>query len=96
MLPALQAWESSPPPDAPQLVVIASGPEHDVREIGLKSPILYDPYLRAAAVLGTGGTPTAAVIDADGTYRSRLAGAQEILPALGAEDELVPAGAAEE
>ncbi len=80
MLPALRAWESAAPLDAPRLVLISSGSGDDHRALGLRASILLETELRAANAFGAHGTPMGLLLDADGRVASQVAaGAQAVL-----------------
>ena len=91
MLPALKAWEANRPAGVPQLVVVATGPEDEVRVTNFRSPVLLDPDFATARAFDINGTPLAALLDTDGTYVTRIAGELDILAALRGEIEWAPA-----
>jgi peroxiredoxin len=66
MLPDLQQWEATPPPDAPRLLVISAGTAEANQALGLKSPVLLDPTFSVGRAFGVSGTPSAVLVDADG------------------------------
>jgi thiol-disulfide isomerase/thioredoxin len=82
LLPSLLEWEENRPPGAPRLVVAAAGPEDEIREFGFRSTVLLDPEYSASEIFGAYGVPLAALIDADGTYVTRIAGEEDILGVL--------------
>jgi hypothetical protein len=90
MLPALKAWEESPPQDAPKLMLVSSGGPEENRSQGLRSPILLDHGFQVGTAFGAVGTPSAILIDAGGNVASKLGvGASEVLGLLnptGCED----------
>jgi peroxiredoxin len=89
MLSDVKAWERDPPPGAPELVIISAGSFDANREQGFRSRVLLDPYFAAGYVFRSGGTPSALVIDEDGTVASEVGvGAQEVF-ALGGAGQTV-------
>jgi thiol-disulfide isomerase/thioredoxin len=87
MLPDLRSWLEAPDPSSPQVVLIATGPEEEIRELGLQCPVLLDPAFDTAHEFGVDGTPMAVLVDADGRYRATYGGAAPIFEALGVTDE---------
>ena len=65
-------WEANPPRRAPRLVFVSSGDADDVRAEGIrfKSLVLHDPEHKVGLLFGTGGTPTAVLIDSEGMIAS--------------------------
>jgi thiol-disulfide isomerase/thioredoxin/uncharacterized membrane protein YphA (DoxX/SURF4 family) len=83
-LPALHAWEASPPPDAPRLLVVSAGSAAENRAQGLGSMIVLDQDFAAGTAYGATGTPSAVLIDVDGTVASDLAvGVPRVLALVG-------------
>jgi thiol-disulfide isomerase/thioredoxin len=73
MLPELQRWESDRPEGAPNLLVVSRGSEDDNAALGLRAPIALDQESRAMQAFGSGGTPSAVLIDAEGKVASAVA-----------------------
>jgi protein-disulfide isomerase len=87
MLPDLKAWEADPPPGAPSLLVISAGTTEENRALGLRAPVVLDQTFQTGQAFGADGTPSAVVIDADGSIASDLAvGAQAVLRLAGASE----------
>jgi thiol-disulfide isomerase/thioredoxin len=97
MLPDIKAWEASPPPGSPELLVISSGAIEDIRAMGFRSPVLFDPNLAAIRAFGALGTPSAVLVDPKWRIASELAvGAAAIFslaktPAVQMEPQSIPA-----
>jgi thiol-disulfide isomerase/thioredoxin len=84
MLDDLRGWESNPPQDAPSLLVISTGSREENLAMGLRSPVALDGDSIAARAFGTGGTPTAVLIDAAGRVASEVvAGAEAVFALVG-------------
>jgi peroxiredoxin len=80
MLPALKAWESKPPKDAPKLLVVSTGTAEENKAMGLHSPTLLDQGFTVGHTFGADGTPMAVLVDAEGKIASELAeGAPAVL-----------------
>ena len=73
MVDDLKAWEASPPPGAPKLMLISSGSADENREMGLRSPVLLDRDFSVGNAFGANGTPSAIMVDAQGNIASQLA-----------------------
>jgi hypothetical protein len=73
MVDDLKAWEASPPPGAPKLMLISSGSADENREMGLRSPVLLDRDFSVGNAFGANGTPSAIMVDAQGNIASKLA-----------------------
>lgn len=73
LLPDVKAWESSAADPRPQLIVVSSGTVDENRALGLHSPIVLDDAFETGRRFGATGTPSAALIDADGVIASSLA-----------------------
>jgi hypothetical protein len=85
MLPDLKAWEAAPPPGAPQLLLISSESAGANAAQGLQAPILLDGSFEAGRAFRASGTPSAVLLDADGSIASPLAvGAEAVLALAGA------------
>jgi hypothetical protein len=72
MLEGVKRWEGFAGRKQPQLVVVASGPEADIRANGFDSTVILDQDGSVMRVLGAGGTPSAILVD-DGRVASGLA-----------------------
>ena len=66
------AWESSPPPDSPALLIVSAGAVEGVRAEGFASPVLLDPAWALSTKLGANGTPMAVIVDGEGRIASSL------------------------
>ncbi|MBA3450916.1 MAG: redoxin domain-containing protein, partial [Chloroflexia bacterium] len=62
MVDDLKAWESDPPADAPNLLVISTGEVEQNRETGLKSPMVLDSGFNVGRAFGASGTPSAVLV----------------------------------
>ena len=74
MVPDLKVWEDDPPPHAPALVLVATGPVEQNRAHGLRSPILLDASGATARAYGANGTPIGVLVDAEWRIASTLVG----------------------
>jgi thiol-disulfide isomerase/thioredoxin/uncharacterized membrane protein YphA (DoxX/SURF4 family) len=92
MAPALRAWDDQPPVDAPRLVLVATGSEDELRAMNLRSTVLVDRDFATASAFDINGTPLAALLDAGGTYVTRVAGEPDILAILRGEVKWAPVG----
>jgi peroxiredoxin/uncharacterized membrane protein YphA (DoxX/SURF4 family) len=63
MLPDLKAFEADPPPGAPRLVLISLGDRDEVREHGLRSPVLMDSDGSAMRAFEANGTPMGVLVE---------------------------------
>lgn len=91
MLPDLRSWLDNHDPPSPRVVMVATGPMEEVRELGLRCPVLLDPTFDTAHDFGVNGTPMAVLIDDQGRYRATYGGATPIFEALGVTAEPEPA-----
>ena len=82
MLPDLQRWEATRPPDAPALLVVSTGSVESNRALGLRSPVLLDQSFAAGTAFGANGTPMAVLVHADGRITSDVAAGAEAVLAL--------------
>jgi methylamine dehydrogenase accessory protein MauD len=88
MLPDLQAWEASPPKGAPKLLVVSSGEVEANRAQGFRSPVVLDQEFAAGQAWGSGGTPSAVLVDANGRIASHVeVGAPAVLALAGAREQ---------
>ncbi len=76
------AWEAEAGPDAPRLVILAAGEVAGIRAEGFDSIVLHDEHGEAATLLGSPGTPSALLLDAEGHLSRRAVGAEEVLELL--------------
>jgi peroxiredoxin len=89
MLPALKAFENSPPANAPQLLVISTGDPERTREQQIHSRVGLDPEGQAMSAFDAHGTPMGVMIEHGLIASSVAAGADAVLqlaaaaPALG-------------
>jgi thiol-disulfide isomerase/thioredoxin len=87
MLPELRAWERREADGAPALVVVSTGTIEANRDLGLRAPVLLDPGFTVGTSLGIRGTPSAAMLDADGTLIAPVAvGAPQIFAVMAATE----------
>ena len=85
MLEDLRSWERTRSRLAPQLVVISTGSPDANREQRFRSPVLLDHAFGAGRVFGATGTPSAVMLDEQGTIVSDVGvGAPAVLTLLGA------------
>lgn len=85
MLPDLKTWEASRLPGSPDLLVVSSGSEDELRASGIRSTVLLDPNFAVGPSFGANGTPMGVLVDADGRIASDLAvGADAVLALAGA------------
>jgi len=73
MLDDLKAWEADPPDDALQLLVISTGTPEANRQLGLRAQVLLDQGFTTGRAFGASGTPSAVLIEVDGTIASEVA-----------------------
>jgi thiol-disulfide isomerase/thioredoxin len=85
MLPDVRAWERTRPRFAPELVVVSTGSPELSREQRFRSRVLLDQGFGAAGVFGATGTPSAVLLDENGTVASDVGvGASGVLALMGA------------
>jgi len=85
MLNDLKALEANPPAGAPRIVIVSTGTKEANRELGLTSRIILDEGFQTGRQFGAGGTPSAVLIDENGTIASDVAvGAPGVLALIGA------------
>ena len=88
MLADIKEWEQKRPRNAPEMLVISSGPADKNREQGFRSRVLLDSIWGAGNVLGANGTPSAVLIDEEGVVASDVAvGKPAVLSLAGAKAE---------
>jgi thiol-disulfide isomerase/thioredoxin len=83
----LRSWERNPPPNAPNLAIIASGDPDEMRARrgDFRSLILLDEAFEVAPLYGSNSTPSAVLIDGAGRIASSLAiGGRNVLALAGA------------
>jgi hypothetical protein len=86
MLDDLKAWEASPSPGAPKLLVVSTGSVENNRAMNLRSKVVLDPNFEAGPAFGAGGTPMAVLLDAKGLIASNVAaGADAVFALAGAK-----------
>ncbi len=84
MMEDLREWEKQKGRDEPKLVVFSDGDTETHRELNLQSPILLDKDYKTAGKLGMHGTPSAILVNEDGTIVSETAiGAAQIWALIG-------------
>ena len=82
MLDHLKAWEATPPPGAPKLLVISTGTVEENLAMNLRSTVVLDPSFKVGSAFDAHGTPMAVLIDAQGKVASEIAGGAEAVLAL--------------
>ena len=84
MMEDLQRWDREKGPDEPNLIVFSEGDAAEHRALGLRSTVVLDDGYKTAARLGMQGTPSAILIDENGTIVSETAiGASNIWSLIG-------------
>jgi thiol-disulfide isomerase/thioredoxin len=84
MLEDLRTWDKTKGQDEPNLIVFSDGDENDLRDMGLKSPVVYDKGHKTATGFGMFGTPSAVLINEDGKFVTETAiGAPDIWSLIG-------------
>jgi len=73
MLDDVKRWERSNGFDVPDLLVVSGGSADANRRQGFRSRVVLDPSFRVGNAFGAGGTPSAVLIDEDGTVASAVA-----------------------
>lgn len=69
--------------DAPRMLVVSSGDPKETRAQGFSSPVVIDKDYVLGHVFGSGGTPSAVLVDAFGKIASEVAvGAKEVFALL--------------
>ncbi len=80
MLGELKDWETSRPKDAPKLLIVSTGTVDANQQLGLRSTVVLDHGFTTGRAFGATGTPSAILVEADGTIGSEVAvGAQAVL-----------------
>jgi peroxiredoxin len=72
MLPDLKEWEKNPPEGAPNLLVISAGTKEANEALGLSSPVVLDQQFSVGRAFGSGGTPSAVLVDEGGKIASEV------------------------
>jgi thiol-disulfide isomerase/thioredoxin len=91
MLEELRAALAQPAPEAPRLVLIATGTVEANRAQAIPAPVLLDPSFSTGFAFGARGTPSAVLIDAAGRVAGPVVvGAQAVLHALRGAGALEP------
>ncbi len=84
MLGDLKDWEARRPTDAPKLLVVSTGTVEANQQLGLRSTVVLDQGFTTGRAFGATGTPSAILVQADGTIGSEVAvGAQAVLALAG-------------
>lgn len=87
MLSSLREWDASRSLDDPGLVIFSDGSVDEHKKLGLKAPIVIDQDYKVAAQLGMFGTPSAVLVDENGTIVTETAiGAKNIWALVGRYD----------
>jgi methylamine dehydrogenase accessory protein MauD len=73
MLEPLKRREAAPPEGAPQLLIVSTDDVAANQALGLRSPVALDGAFATGRAFGANGTPSAVLIDADGTIGSPVA-----------------------
>ncbi len=80
MLGDLKDWETRRPTDAPKLLVVSTGTVEANQQLGLRSTVVLDQGFTTGRAFGATGTPSAILVQEDGTIGSEVAvGAQAVL-----------------
>ncbi len=84
ILNGVTAWEKRPLPQRARLLVISAGEAEDIRAQGFRSTVVLDPDFAVSARFGVQGTPSAALIDAEGRLSAPLGvGAAAVFALMG-------------
>ncbi|HEX3724526.1 MAG TPA: TlpA family protein disulfide reductase, partial [Nitrolancea sp.] len=84
MLDDLKGWESAPPQDSPELLIVSTGTAAANKALGLRSTIVLDQGFNTGRAFGASGTPSAVLVDADGKIASDVGvGAQAVMKLAG-------------
>jgi peroxiredoxin len=91
MLDDLRAWEAAATDAHPQIVAISRGSVESNVELGLRAPVLIDDEFATGRLFGSGGTPSAVLIDADGNIASSVTiGAAAVFALANGADAAIP------
>ena len=89
MLDDLKRWEATRTPDAPALLIVSSGSVAANAAHDLSAPLVLDQGFEAGRAWGAAGTPTAVLVDAQGSIASPVAvGADAVFALLQGRSEL--------
>ncbi len=84
MLEDLRTWDSTKGQDEPNLIIFSDGDQEALKDMGLKSPVIYDEGHKTANGFGMFGTPSAVLINEDGKFVTETAvGAPDIWSLIG-------------
>ncbi len=84
MLEDLRTWDSTKGRDEPNLIIFSDGDRESLKDMGLKSPVIYDEGHKTANGFGMFGTPSAVLINEDGRFVTETAvGAPDIWSLIG-------------
>ena len=72
MLDDIKQWEGTRPADAPELLVISAGSVEENRQQGFRARILLDANFGAGNIFGAGGTPSAVIVNEQGSLASEV------------------------
>jgi len=73
MADSLRTWEKESGPDRPSMIVFSEGNPDENRDLQLESPIVFDPGRTTSSRLGMWGTPSAVIVNENGTIVSETA-----------------------
>jgi peroxiredoxin len=91
----LRRWEAEPPRSAPRLLIVSSGSADENRALGFKSSLVFDEGFQLGKAFGARGTPSAALVDAEGRVAFTVAvGARDVLALAGLLPPIRARGAA--
>jgi peroxiredoxin/uncharacterized membrane protein YphA (DoxX/SURF4 family) len=82
MLEDLRSWERNRPDDAPQLLLISTGSAEANRQMHLRSEILLDDDFLVGRAFKSTGTPSAVLLDEQGTLSAPLATGDDAVRSL--------------
>jgi peroxiredoxin len=84
MMGELESWEKSRSDSEPSLLVFSDGDPDEFASVGLRAPIVLDKGYKTAAKFGMSGTPSAVLVDDNGTIITETAiGASNIWALIG-------------
>ncbi|WP_183765892.1 peroxiredoxin family protein [Tunturibacter empetritectus] len=82
MLEDLRFWERNPPSNAPQLLVVSTGPHEVNRKMDLRSEIVLDDDFLVGRAFKSTGTPSAVLLDGRGALLAPLATGEDAVRSL--------------
>lgn len=83
MLPELKRWEQAKTDAAPDLLVVSAGSIEANNEMGLRSTVVIDQGFSTGRLFGASGTPSAVLVDVEGSVASSIVvGAEAALTLL--------------